>query len=101
MPSSERWHCVLTPTEREVGAGVHLFDWRPYDRSWGEGYVSTRQPMVVEGEKLLFFLWESLRKKRGAEGINLANRINATTSNRLLERQQTKEPSEFLVPDNL
>ena len=35
MPSSERWHCVLTTKEKEISSELHLFDWKPYERAWG------------------------------------------------------------------
>ena len=47
MPSNERWHCVLTAKEKEISSELHLFDWKPYERVWGDEYVSTRQVDAV------------------------------------------------------
>ena len=53
MPSSERWHCTMTTKEREISPGLHLFDWEPYQRSWGDEQVSTRQSDTVPPETAL------------------------------------------------
>ena len=53
MPSSERWHCVMTTKEKEVSQGLHLYDWEAYQKSWGDEYVSTRQSDTVPPEKAL------------------------------------------------
>ena len=42
MPTSERWHCVLTTTEMVTSPGLHILDWRPYQKAWGDEYLSMR-----------------------------------------------------------
>ena len=42
MPTMERWHCLMTDTERENSTEMHLLDWRPYDKSSGDSYLSLR-----------------------------------------------------------
>ena len=42
MPTSERWHCILTTTEMVTSPGLHLLDWQPYQKSWGDEYLSMR-----------------------------------------------------------
>ena len=53
MPSSERWHCVLTTKEKEVSQGLHLFDWELCQKPWGDEQLSTRQSHIVPPEKAL------------------------------------------------
>ena len=36
MPTTERWHCVLTDTERVTSPDLHLLDWQPYKKGWGD-----------------------------------------------------------------
>ena len=43
MPTTERWHCVLTDTERVTSPDLHLFDWQPYQKGWGDPYLSMRK----------------------------------------------------------
>ena len=43
MPTMERWHCVLTDTEKDTSPGLHLFDWKPYQKGWGDPYLSLRK----------------------------------------------------------
>ena len=42
MPTMERWHCLMTDRERENSTDMHLLDWRPYDKSYGDPYLSLR-----------------------------------------------------------
>ena len=42
MPTSERWRCVLTTTEMVTSPGLHILDWRPYQKAWGDEYLSMR-----------------------------------------------------------
>ena len=42
MPTTERWHCLLTDAERENSPELHLFDWRPYNKGSGDPYLSLR-----------------------------------------------------------
>ena len=42
MPTTERWHCVLTQTEANTSPNLHLFDWQPYQKGWGDPYLSMR-----------------------------------------------------------
>ena len=53
MPTSERWRCVMTEKERATSAGIHLLDWQPYQKSWGEKYVSMRHADENPPEKAL------------------------------------------------
>ena len=53
MPSSERWHCILTTKEREASPGLHLLDWKAYERPWGDEHVSTRHADTVPPDKAL------------------------------------------------
>ena len=53
MPSSERWHCVLTTNEKEVSKGMHLYDWEEHQRSWGDEHLSMRQSDLVAPERAL------------------------------------------------
>ena len=43
MPTMERWHCVLTDTERGSSPTLHLFDWKPYQKGSGDPYLSLRR----------------------------------------------------------
>ena len=43
MPTTERWHCLMTDAERENSADLHLLDWRPYNKGSGEPYLSLRK----------------------------------------------------------
>ena len=42
MPTCERWHCVMTEKEKATSVGIHLLDWQPYHKTWGEEYLSLR-----------------------------------------------------------
>ena len=50
MPSCERWHCILTTKEKETSAGIHLLDWQPYRKSWGDEQLSTRHADSSSGK---------------------------------------------------
>ena len=43
MPTMERWHCVITDTERVFAPNLHLFDWKPYQKGSGDPYLSLRR----------------------------------------------------------
>ena len=43
MPTTERWHCLMTNAERENSADLHLLDWRPYTKDSGDIYLSLRK----------------------------------------------------------
>ena len=43
MPTMERWHCVLTDTEKGNSPSLHLFDWKPYQKGSGDPYLSLRK----------------------------------------------------------
>ena len=43
MPTMERWHCLMTDTERENSADLHLLDWRPYNKGSGDPSLSLRK----------------------------------------------------------
>ena len=43
MPTMERWHCVLTDTEKGSSPTLHLFDWKPYQKGSGDPYLSLRR----------------------------------------------------------
>ena len=43
MPTTERWHCVLTDTEETTSPNLHLFDRQPYQKGWGDPYLSMRK----------------------------------------------------------
>ena len=53
MPTCERWHCVLTERERATGTGLHLLDWQPYRKTWGDEYLSMRHADTNPPEKTL------------------------------------------------
>ena len=53
MPTCERWHCVLTERERATGTGLHLLDWQPYHKTWGDEYLSMRHTDTNPPEKPL------------------------------------------------
>ena len=38
MPTTERWHCLMTDAERENSVELHLLDWRPYNKGSGDPY---------------------------------------------------------------
>ena len=42
MPTTERWHCLLTDNEMATSPDLHLFDWQPYQKGWGDPYLSMR-----------------------------------------------------------
>ena len=42
MPTCERWHCSLTTTEMVTSPDLHILDWQPYQKSWGDEYLSMR-----------------------------------------------------------
>ena len=42
MPTTERWHCLLTDAEKENSPELHLFDWRPFNKGSGDPYLSQR-----------------------------------------------------------
>ena len=42
MPTTERWHCLLTDAEKENSPELHLFDWRPYNKGSCDPYLSLR-----------------------------------------------------------
>ena len=43
MPTMERWHCVLTDTEKGSSPTLHMFDWKPYQKGSGDPYLSLRR----------------------------------------------------------
>ena len=43
MRTLERWHCVLTDTEKGSSPSLHLFDWTPYQKGSGDPYLSLRR----------------------------------------------------------
>ena len=53
MPTCERWHCVLTEKEKATSTGIHLLDWQPYHKSWGDEYLSMRHADTNPPEKPL------------------------------------------------
>ena len=53
MPTCERWHCVMTEKEKAISEGIHLLDWQPYHKSWGEEYLSLRHADTNPPEKAL------------------------------------------------
>ena len=53
MPTSERWHCVLTTSEVVTSPGLHILDWRPYQKAWGDEYLSMRLIEENSPEKAL------------------------------------------------
>ena len=65
MPSCERWHCVLTTTEKSVRRDLHLYDWEPYQKSWGDEQLSTRHSDIVPIDKALALAEWSGTKTKG------------------------------------
>ena len=53
MPTSERLHCVLTTTEMVTSPGLHILDWQPYQKAWGDEYLSMRHIEDNAPEKAL------------------------------------------------
>ena len=53
MPTCERWHCVMTDSEMVTSPGLHILDWQPYQKSWGDAYLSMRHIEANPPEKLL------------------------------------------------
>ena len=53
MPTTERWHCVLTDTEEVTSPDLHLFDWQPYKKGWGDPYLSMRNVEDNPADKAL------------------------------------------------
>ena len=53
MPTCERWHCLMTEAEKVTSPGLHLLDWQPYQKSWGDEYLSMRHAETNPPEKPL------------------------------------------------
>ena len=53
MPTCERWHCVITEKESTTSTGMHLLDWQPYQKSWGDDHLSMRHADENPPEKPL------------------------------------------------